>query len=164
MWSSQGLTIFGRATLIKTLGLSKLIYSASNLDVPKGIVEILRTKSFKFLWKNEKDQTKRSGFYQDLDNGGIRMTDFDIMLKALKLARIPRLLRISDNNNLRLATAFDATLRSILSSVIGLQFERSKSDPSSFGTKVIIPFRCEMESSPLSCASLKLTNESFPKS
>ena len=99
MWSSQDLTIFGRATLIKTLGLSKLIYSASNLDVPKGIVEILRTKSFKFLWKNEKDQTKRSGFYQDLDNGGIRMTDFDIMLKALKLARIPRLLRISDNNN-----------------------------------------------------------------
>ena len=65
---------------------------------------------------------------------------------------------------MRLATAFDATLRSILSSVIGLQFERSKSDPSSFGTKVIIPFRCEMESSPLSCASLKLTNESFPKS
>ena len=27
------------------------------------------------------------------------MTDFDIMLKALKLAWIPRLLRISDNNN-----------------------------------------------------------------
>ena len=79
MWSSQGLTIFGRATLIKTLGLSQLIYSASNLDVPKGIVEILRTKSFKFLWKNEKDKTKRSGFYQDLGKGGIRMTDFDIM-------------------------------------------------------------------------------------
>ena len=99
MWSSQDLTIFGRAMLIKTLGLSQLIYSASNLDVPKGIVEILRTKSFKFLWKKEKDKTKRSGLYQDLDNGGIRMTDFDIMLKALKLAWIPRLLRISDNNN-----------------------------------------------------------------
>ena len=65
---------------------------------------------------------------------------------------------------MRLATAFDATLRSILSSVIGLQFERSKSDPSSFGTKVITPFRYEMESSPFSCASLKLANKSFPKS
>ena len=73
------MTIFGRAMLIKTLGLSQLIYSASNLDVPKGIVEILRTKSFKFLWKSEKDKTKRSGFYQDLGKGGIRMTDFDIM-------------------------------------------------------------------------------------
>ena len=83
IWSSQDLTIFGRAMLIKTLGLSQLIYSASNLDVPKGIVDILRTKSFKFLWKKEKDKTKRSGLYQDLDNGGLRMTDFDIILKAL---------------------------------------------------------------------------------
>ena len=35
MWSSRVLTIFGRAMLIKTLGISQLIYSASNLDVPQ---------------------------------------------------------------------------------------------------------------------------------
>ena len=54
MWRSRDLTIFGRAMLIKTLGISQLIYSASNLDAPKGIVDIVRTKSFKFLWKNKK--------------------------------------------------------------------------------------------------------------
>ena len=91
--------MFGRAMLIKTLGISQLIYSASNLDAPKGIVEIVRAKSFKFLWKNKKDKIKRSGLYQDLDNGGIRMIDFDIMLKALKLTWIPRLLRTSENSN-----------------------------------------------------------------
>ena len=99
MWSSRDLTIFGRAMLIKTLGISQLIYSATNLDAPKGIVEIVRTKSFKFLWKNKKDKIKRSGLCQDLDNGGIRMIYFDIMLKALKLTWIPRLLRTSDNSN-----------------------------------------------------------------
>ena len=46
MWSSRDLTIFGRAMLIKTLGISQLIYSTSNLDVPKRIVEIVRTKIF----------------------------------------------------------------------------------------------------------------------
>ena len=61
MWSSRDLTMFGRAMLIKTLGISQLIYSASNLDAPKGFVEIVRTKSFKFLWKNKKDKIKRSG-------------------------------------------------------------------------------------------------------
>ena len=86
MWRSRDLTIFGRAMLIKTLGISQLIYSASNLDDPKGIV-------------GKKDKIKRSGLYQDLDNGGIRMTDFDIMLKALTLAWIPRLLLTSDNSN-----------------------------------------------------------------
>ena len=82
MWSSRDLTIFGRAMLIKTLGISQLIYSASNLDAPKGIVEIVRRKSFKFLWKNKKDKIKRSDIYQDLDNGGIRMIDFDMLLKT----------------------------------------------------------------------------------
>ena len=99
MWSSRDLTIFGRAMLTKTSGVSQLIYSASNLDAPKGIVEIVRTKSFKFLWKNRKNKIKRSDIYQDLDNGGIRMIDFDSMLKALKLTWIPRLLRTSDNSN-----------------------------------------------------------------
>ena len=99
MSSSRDLTIFGRAMLIKTLGISQLIYLVSNLDAPKEIVEIVRTKSFKFLWKNKKDKIKRSGLYQDSDNGGIRMIDFDIMLKALKLTWIPRLLRTSDNSN-----------------------------------------------------------------
>ena len=56
MWSSWELTIFGRAMLIKTLGVSQLIYSASNLDAPEEIVEIVRTKTFKFLWKNKKDK------------------------------------------------------------------------------------------------------------
>ena len=93
------MTIFGRAILLKTLGISQLIYSASNLDAPKGIVEIVRTKSLKFLWKNKKDKIKRSGLYQDLNNGGIRMIDFDIMLKALKLTWIPRLWRTSENSN-----------------------------------------------------------------
>ena len=54
MWNSLDLTIFGRAMLIKTLGISQVIYSVSNLDALKGIVEIVRTKSFKFLWKNKK--------------------------------------------------------------------------------------------------------------
>ena len=64
---------------------------------------------------------------------------------------------------MRLAIAFDAILRSTLSSFIGLQFERSKSDLSYFGTKIMIPLRCEMESSPFSCASLNLLLNRFLK-
>ena len=49
-------------------------------------------KLFKFLWKNKRDKIKRSGLYQDLEKGGLRMIDIEIMFKALKLAWIPRLL------------------------------------------------------------------------
>ena len=42
MWSTRDLTIFGRATILKTLGLSQLVYSASNLVVPQGIADMVK--------------------------------------------------------------------------------------------------------------------------
>ena len=98
MWSARDLTLFGRALIIKSLGLSQVIYSASNIVVPEGIVEDIRKKSFSFLWKKKKDKIKRTSMYQDFDKGGLRMTDVNLMFKALRLAWIPRLLTAGDQN------------------------------------------------------------------
>jgi hypothetical protein len=54
---------------------SQLVYSASNLNVPQETIPIIKTKLFRFLWKNKKDKIKREGLYQDRDKGGIRMID-----------------------------------------------------------------------------------------
>jgi len=40
----------------------------------------------------KKDKIKRESIYQDYDKEGICMTDVDIMIKALRLAWIPRFL------------------------------------------------------------------------
>jgi len=75
MWSSRDLTLFGRTMILKSLGLSQLVYSASILVDPLGTVDLVKTKAFKFLWRNKKDKIKTSGLYQDPDTGGIRMPD-----------------------------------------------------------------------------------------
>ena len=98
MWSGRDLTLFGKVMIIKTLGLSQLIYSASNLAVPDGIAGTVKTKTFKFLWRNKKDKIKRAGLYQDPDKGGLDMTDINIMFKALRLAWIARLLAVGEKN------------------------------------------------------------------
>ena len=92
MWRARDLTLFGRVLIIKSLGLSQLVYSASNLTVPQEITPIIKTKLFNFLWKNKRDKIKRAGLYQDRGKGGICMTDVETMIKALRLAWIPRLL------------------------------------------------------------------------
>ena len=92
MWRSRDLRLFGKVLIIKSLGLSQLIYSASILNVPEEVARTVKAKLFSFLWKNKRDKIKRTGLYQDLERGGIRMVDIDIMFKALKLAWIPRLL------------------------------------------------------------------------
>ena len=91
LWRPRDLTLFGRVLIIKSLALSQLIYSASNLNVPHEITSIIKSKLFKFLWKNKKDKIKREGLYQDRDKGGIRMIDVETMIKALRLAWIARL-------------------------------------------------------------------------
>jgi len=54
LWSAGDLTLFGRVLIIKSLALSQLVYSASNLNVPQEIMPMIKTKLFKFLWKNKK--------------------------------------------------------------------------------------------------------------
>ena len=93
IWRSRDLTLFGKTMIIKTLGVSSLIYSASNINVPNDIVGNVKRRLFSFLWKNKRDKIKREGLYRDYDNGGLRMTDIETMMKALRLAWIPRLLK-----------------------------------------------------------------------
>jgi len=42
-------------------------------------------------WKTRKDKKKKSAITGERKHGGLKMTDFNIMNKALKVAWIPRL-------------------------------------------------------------------------
>ena len=93
MWRMRDLTLFGRVLIVKSLGISQLIYSASNVDVPNYVISTVKKRLFSFLWKNKRDKIKRVGLYQNYDKGGLRMPDLECMIKALRMTWIPRLLK-----------------------------------------------------------------------
>ena len=68
IWKTRDLTLFGRTMLVKTLGLSKLVYAASMLRVPEMVIKRVQEKITKFLWKNKNDKIKRSVIYQSLSS------------------------------------------------------------------------------------------------
>jgi len=43
MWRARDLTLFGNVLIIKSLGLSQLIYSASILNVPEEVARTVKT-------------------------------------------------------------------------------------------------------------------------
>ena len=92
MWKARGLTLFGKVLIIKCVGLSNLVYSISNLNVPKEIIAMVKDKLFRFLWKNKRDKIKRTSIYQDYCDGGLCMVDIELTIKSLRLAWIRRLL------------------------------------------------------------------------
>jgi len=51
IWKSRRVALYGKVLIIKSLGLSNLIYSISNVNVPKEIVPMVKDKMFRFLWK-----------------------------------------------------------------------------------------------------------------
>ena len=98
IWRSRDLTLFGKVLISKTLGISSLVYSMSNIDVPKEVIPDVQRRLFKFVWNNKQDKIKRTSLYQDFEKGGLRMPDIETINKALKLAWIPRLLRTGNFN------------------------------------------------------------------
>ena len=58
----------------------------------------VKKRLFNFIWRNERDKIKRESLYLDISPGGIRMVNFEVMIKALRLAWIPRPLSAETRN------------------------------------------------------------------
>ena len=70
LWKARNLTLFGKVLIIKSLGLSQIVYAASNVNIPNNIYTI-QNKIFGFLWNNKKTKLREEAFFQDYDEGGI---------------------------------------------------------------------------------------------
>ena len=85
-WRRRKLTLYGKINIIKTLGLSKLIFSASVLPIPENFAQEVNKLTFKFLWDAKPAKIKKSTITGLKEKGGLKMIDFEHMNKALKCA------------------------------------------------------------------------------
>ena len=60
IWSSRGLSLYGKVTIIKSLIIPKFVYVASLLPTPKDVIKKLNQLQFKFLWKGIDKVTRLS--------------------------------------------------------------------------------------------------------
>ena len=94
-WSHNNLTMEGKNLIIKTIGLSQLIYNMQAYQLEeKEIVQIERI-IFGFLWstsKNEKgiDRISRSVMKNEYLKGGLMVTDVECLDRALKTRQFIR--------------------------------------------------------------------------
>ena len=95
LWSHRQLTMEGKVLIVKTFGLSQIIYNMQSygFDEP----EIINTERiiFKFLWStNDKqngiDRIKRSIMKNDYEKGGMKVTDVESLDRSLKLKQFIR--------------------------------------------------------------------------
>ena len=95
-WKRRNLTLYGKINIVKTLGLSKLIYNTSVLVIPGKYIKEIEALIFNFIWDGKPAKIKKSTIIGEKKQGGLKMTDFHTMNKSLKVAWIPRLQSNSD--------------------------------------------------------------------
>ena len=92
MEEKKSLTLYGKINIVKTLGLStELISNASVLVIPEQLIKEINSTIFNFIWDGKPPKIKKLTIIGEKKQGGLKMTDFNIMNKALKVAWIPRI-------------------------------------------------------------------------
>ena len=69
-WKRRKLTLIGKINFVKSLRLSKVIYCASLLPMPKGLAEKINKIIFHFIWDNKPAKIKRKTIIADKRHGG----------------------------------------------------------------------------------------------
>ncbi len=95
MWKNRYLSLKGKITVIKSIAMPILLYATSNLPIPEGFVKNVKQQAYKFIWNDKPDKIKREVLCSEIEKGGLKMIDFDLMFKAQKTMWVKRL--ASDN-------------------------------------------------------------------
>ena len=95
-WKRRKLTLLGKINIVKALGLAKLIYSTSLLTISKPLIDRINKIIFNFIWDGKTPKIKKKTIIAEIKHGGLKMIDFEIMERSLKIAWIKRFIENSD--------------------------------------------------------------------
>lgn len=76
IWLMRDLSLKGRILLSKTEGLSRLVYPAKVLDVPKYFLKKVDSALFNFIWKNKPHYLNKNILCNSYNQGGLNVLDF----------------------------------------------------------------------------------------
>ena len=89
-WKRRKLTLLGKINIVKSLGLSELIYNALVLSLPENFSKRVDKTILDFIWDNKSHKIKTDTLIGDRDVGGLKMSEFESMNKALKASWVRR--------------------------------------------------------------------------
>ena len=92
MWSTRNLTMQGRIQISKTFIISQFLFITSSIHIPKKYIVEINRLIFKFIWKNKKERIKRTTLIRNKEKGGLKVPDFSIMIKAMRVAWLKKIL------------------------------------------------------------------------
>ena len=91
LWSQRDLSLYGKITIAKTLGLSKLISSSACLHTPPYVTDTVNKLIADFVWNGKKPKIKRDTLIGAKERGGLDLPEYEIITKSLLCPWVKRM-------------------------------------------------------------------------
>lgn len=88
LWKSRSLSFIGKSLIVNVLGLSKFIYLAKTLIMPKWVLSRINQLIWPFIWGTRMETVSRNTCFLSPVSGGINICNLKIKAEALKLASL----------------------------------------------------------------------------
>ena len=92
MWSQRKLSLKGKVAVLRSIILPQILYVATVLYTPEWVIEKVENLFFNFLWSDRKHHVKKEVIVKEIQNGGLKMPSFKVMIKAIKCTWVKRIL------------------------------------------------------------------------
>ena len=89
IWKQRQLSILGKVQIIKTVGISKLLFVCNMSIVPDKIIKEAKSIFFKFLW-NGPNKIKELSTVGDIQQGGMKMPHLESINESLRVVWVKR--------------------------------------------------------------------------
>lgn len=84
-WSQRDISIIGRTFLTKMECISRFIYPAYSLSIPKDAIRAINQTIFNFIWKGKTHYIKKGTMVKEYEEGGVKAIDFDCINGTIKI-------------------------------------------------------------------------------
>ena len=92
LWSQRDLSLYGKITIAKTPGLSKMIFSSACLPTPSHIVSSIDKMITAFVWNNKPAKIKRESMIGPKQSGGLDLPDYESIKTSLLVSWVKRMI------------------------------------------------------------------------
>ena len=95
-WKYRYLSLKQKVTVINSLAISPLLYLASVIHVPCWVIQEVKQIVTDFVWNGKPPNIAYNVMIQNIENGGLKLVDFESKVKSLKVEFVKRLLQNKD--------------------------------------------------------------------
>ena len=90
LWKTRQLSLYGKSVILKTLALPKIMYVCNTMIPNIEFIKAIHTEIRKIFWKGGIPKIKENVLICDFKDGGIKMPEISLMIKAQRISWIKR--------------------------------------------------------------------------